>query len=108
MRECAECAAALSQGRTNESRSGGSTHQGLGFLNVFMAEEKLSIEIAEVNGVEIDDVNLAKAGQNQVLEQFAADATGADEKDARLERWGNRSASRYRHQYHYRRGSLRC
>lgn len=46
---------------------------------MLMAEEKLSIEVAKVNSVEIDDVNFAKAGQNEVLEQFAADAAGADE-----------------------------
>lgn len=65
-----------------------------------MAEEKLSIEIAEVDSVEIDDVDFAKAGEDEVLEQFAADAASADEQDARLERQGKRSASRHSSQFH--------
>lgn len=49
-----------------------------------MSEEELTVEIAEIDCVEIDDVNFTKARQGKVLEQFAANAAGADEKDARL------------------------
>lgn len=44
-----------------------------------MTKEKLAIKVAEVNSVDVDDVNFAEAGQNEVLEKFATDATGADE-----------------------------
>ena len=51
---------------------------------MFVSEEELAIEVAEVDGVEIDDVDLAEAGQGEVLEEFAADAACADEQDAGL------------------------
>lgn len=46
---------------------------------MLMSEEKLSIKVTEIDCVKIDDVNFAEAGQDEVFEQFAADATGADE-----------------------------
>jgi hypothetical protein len=38
------------------------------------AEEKLAVEIAEVDRIEVNDVNLAEAGKHEILEQLAADA----------------------------------
>jgi hypothetical protein len=52
---------------------------------VLVAEEELAIEIAQINRVEVDDVDLAEAGQDEVLEQLAADAAGAYHQHARLE-----------------------
>ena len=49
-----------------------------------MTEEKLSIQIAEIYGVEVDDVDFAKSGEEQVLEKLATDSTGADEEDTGL------------------------
>ena len=40
------------------------THQSFGLLDVLMAKQELSIEITEVNCVQIDDVNLAETGEN--------------------------------------------
>ena len=37
-------------------------------LYMFISEEELSIEIAQVDGVEIDDVNFAEAGQDEILQ----------------------------------------
>jgi hypothetical protein len=54
------------------------TYNGFRLLDVFVSEEKLAIEVAEVDCVEIDDMDFAKAGQGEVFEKFAADATGAD------------------------------
>lgn len=51
---------------------------------MFETEEKLAIQITQVYCVEIDDVNLAKAGKEQVLEQLAADAASAHEQHLRL------------------------
>lgn len=39
----------------------------------------MSVEVTEVNGIEVDDVNLPETGEDEVLEKFAADAAGADE-----------------------------
>jgi hypothetical protein len=43
-----------------------------------MSEEELPVEITQVDGVEVDDVDLAEASQDEVLEQFAANASSAD------------------------------
>ena len=59
-------------------------YQCLGLLNVLLAEEKLPVEIAEVDCIEVDNVDLAKAGENEVLEELASDAAGADHEHARL------------------------
>jgi hypothetical protein len=59
-------------------------HQCLRFLDVLVAEQKLPIEVAQVDGVEVDDVYLAEAGEDEVLEQLAANATGSYHQYARL------------------------
>jgi len=46
---------------------------------MFVSEEKLAVEVAEVDCVEVDDVDFAEAGEGEVLEKFAADPAGADE-----------------------------
>jgi len=53
-------------------------------LDMLMTEEKLSVEVAEIDCVKIDDVDFAEASQDKVLEQFAANTACADEEDARL------------------------
>ena len=42
-----------------------------------MPEQKLPVQVAEINGIEIDDVDLAEAGEDQIFEQFAANAAGS-------------------------------
>ena len=49
-----------------------------------MSEEKLPVEITQINRVQVDDVNLTKAGEDQVLKQFTADTTGAYQQDTGL------------------------
>jgi hypothetical protein len=61
-------------------------YQCFGLLDVLIAEQELAIEVAEIDGVEVYDVNLAEAGENEVLEEFAADAASSYHQDARLER----------------------
>lgn len=51
---------------------------------MFLAEEELPIQIAEVNCVEVNDLNFSKAGKNKILEQLASDSSCADEQYARL------------------------
>lgn len=55
--------------------------QSLGLLDVFVTEEELAIEVTEVDSIEIDDMDFAEAGQDEVLEEFAANAAGAYEED---------------------------
>jgi len=51
---------------------------------VLVPKEKLAIEIAKVDSVEIDDVDLAEAGQHKVLEEFASDPASSNHKYTRL------------------------
>ena len=44
---------------------------------MLVAEQELAVEVAQVDGVEVDDVDFAKAGENEVLEQLAANATSS-------------------------------
>ena len=59
-------------------------HQRFRLLDVLLSEEKLPIQVAEIDGVQIDDVDVAESGQDEVLEQLAADPSGADQQDACL------------------------
>jgi hypothetical protein len=45
---------------------------------MFMAEEELAIQIAQINCIEVDNVNFAEPVENKVFEQLTADAAGAD------------------------------
>ena len=60
------------------------TYECLGLLYMFETKEKLAIQVTQIDCVEIDDVNFAKTGEEEVLQQFAADATGTHEKHTRL------------------------
>ena len=51
---------------------------------MLVTEEELSIQITEVNGIQIDDVDLAEAGEDKVLQKFTANSSGADHEDAGL------------------------
>ena len=72
----------------------GETHDSLWLFDVFEAEEELAIEIAEIDGVEIDDVDLTEAGEQKTFEQFTAYPTGTDEKDTGLEGGENQNTLR--------------
>ena len=51
---------------------------------MFLAKEELTIKIAQIDRVEIDNDNVRKAGKDEVLEELAANSTGADEQDTRV------------------------
>jgi len=57
-------------------------NQCLGLLDVLIAEQELAVEVAEIDGVEVDDVYLAEAGEDEVLEEFAANAASSYHQDA--------------------------
>lgn len=48
------------EGRGRRGWRATETHQCFGLLDVFETEEKLAIQIAQVDGIEIDDVNFAE------------------------------------------------
>ena len=52
---------------------------------MFVTEKKLSIEVAEVDGVQINDVDLAEAGENKVLQELATNSSGTDHQNAGLD-----------------------
>lgn len=60
---------------------GAPPYHGFRLLDVLHAEQELAVEIAQVDGVQVDDVDLAEAREDEVLEQFAADAASADHED---------------------------
>ena len=43
------------------------SYQSLRFLDVFMSEEELTIKVAQINSVKIDDMNLAEASKDEIL-----------------------------------------
>jgi hypothetical protein len=51
---------------------------------VLIAEQKLAVEVAEVDGVKVDDVDFAKPGEHDVFEQLAAYAASSHHEHARL------------------------
>jgi hypothetical protein len=51
---------------------------------VLSSKEELPVEIAQINGVKVDNVYLAKAGEHQILQQLAAYAASPDQQHPRL------------------------
>lgn len=76
--------ATVSLGAISAPRVPGTAYQCFGLLNVLVAEEELAIEIAKINRVEVDNVDLAEAGEDEVLEKLATNAAGAHHQHARL------------------------
>jgi hypothetical protein len=54
------------------------THSRFWLLDMFLSEEELTVQIAQVDGIKIDYVDVSKAGHDQVLEQFASYPTGTN------------------------------
>lgn len=53
---------------------------------MLVSEEELPIEIAQVDGIEVNDVDFAEAGEDKVLEKFASDPSSTYHENASL--WG--------------------
>lgn len=51
---------------------------------MFVSEQKLPVQVAQVDRVEVDNVDFAEAGKDKVLEELAAYSSGADHEDAGL------------------------
>lgn len=81
---CVLYAAGAVQGKGTGGESKGPTHQSLWFLDVFMSEKELAIEVTQVDGVKVDNMNFAEARQDEVFEELASNAAGANQQHARL------------------------
>ena len=51
---------------------------------MLVPEEKLAIQIAQIDGIKVDNMDFAEAGKEEVFEQFAANPTSSDHKNTRL------------------------
>lgn len=49
-----------------------------------MSEKELTIEVAEIYGVEVDDVDLTEAGEREVLQKLTSNTTGTNKQYPRL------------------------
>ena len=45
------------------------------------AEEKLTIEVGDVNGVQVDHFHVCESCQGEVLEKFTADSSSSNEEN---------------------------
>jgi hypothetical protein len=50
--------------------------------NVLRPKQELPIQIGHINGVHIDDVDVAKAHEGEIFQQLASETAGADDEDA--------------------------
>lgn len=46
------------------------------FTNVGVAEEELAVQVRDVDGVHVDDMDVLEAGEGKVFKDLAAEATG--------------------------------
>ena len=44
---------------------------------MLVAEEKLAVQVAQVDGVEVDDVDFTETSENEVLEQLTANTASS-------------------------------
>ena len=51
---------------------------------MLVAEEELAVKVAQIDGVEVNNVDLSEARKGKVLEELASDATGAYHQHTRL------------------------
>ena len=60
------------------------TNQRLRFLDVLMSEKELSVEIAQVNGIEVNEMDFHEPAENEILEQFATNSSSTNHQDPSL------------------------
>ena len=75
---------------------------------MLVTEEKLAIQVREVDCVKIDNVNLPKAGQDEVLEQLATNAASSNQENTSLHAlisFGSKASARGRSPRAFRKGS---
>lgn len=52
---------------------------------MFVSKKKLSVQVAEINSVEVNDVDFAESGKNEVLEKFTSNTASSHHQYPRLE-----------------------
>ena len=45
-----------------------------------LPEQELPVQVADVNGVHVDDVDVFEAHEGQILEEFTTEASGSNDK----------------------------
>jgi hypothetical protein len=53
------------------------SYKSLRFLDMFVPEQELSVEIAQINSVEINDVDFPETCKDKVLQKLASDSTSS-------------------------------
>ena len=51
---------------------------------MFVAEEKLAVQVAQIDCVQVDNMYLAETGENKVFKQLATNAPGAHHEHTHL------------------------
>ena len=51
---------------------------------MFLTEKELPIEVAKIDGIQVNNVNLAKAGEHEVFEKLATNSSSSDHQHTRL------------------------
>lgn len=52
-------------------------HQCLWLLDVFMPEQELAVQVAQINGIKINDMDFAEACEDKVFEELTSDPSCA-------------------------------
>lgn len=68
----------------NTTSYGQITYQSLRFLDMLVSEEELSVQVTEVDGIEVYDVDFTKAGEYEVLQQFTSNSSCANHQNSCL------------------------
>ena len=51
---------------------------------MFMSEEELTVQVAQIDRIKVHDMYLAKAGEDQVLKELASNTARTDQKNSCL------------------------
>jgi hypothetical protein len=65
-----------------------SRDSGLRLADVFLAKQKLPVQVGHVNRIQIDHVNVLKTRERQVFDYFAPEPTGAHAKHLQWQKTG--------------------
>jgi hypothetical protein len=60
------------------------TYQCFRLLDMFVSEEKLTVQVGEIDGIQVDDMNFSETAENEIFEKFASDASSAHHEHASL------------------------
>ena len=57
--------------------------EGLRLVNVFSPEQKLSVQVADVDSVKVNDLDLGEACHGQTFDKFTTDSSCSNYQDVR-------------------------